>query len=289
MIGYYITNKATLCAKLINSFCDINIMTTYNWNAKDYKSNSQAQQKWARELIDKLNLTGTEDVLDLGCGDGKVTAEIAQQVYNGSVIGVDSATSMIDLATEQHSQGKYPNLSFKVMDASNLLFEERFDVVFSNAALHWVKHHQPVVDGLFASLRSGGKILLQMGGKGNASDMLSVLQEIQTDSLWQPYFNDFEFPYGFLGTQEYEAMLLAAGFKIKRVELIPKDMEHNGKAGLEGWIRTTWLPYTERVPKEKRDLFIETISTKYIERVAIASDGKVHMAMVRIEVEAEKL
>ena len=177
-------------------------MSTYTWNAEDYEKHSQAQQNWARELIDKLSLKGTEDVLDLGCGDGKVTAEISRSVENGSVIGVDNSTSMIELAVERYPSSQYSNLSFTVMDASNLSFEECFDVVFSNAALHWVKNHKPVVDGLFRSLKPSGKILLQMGGKGNASHILSVLSEIQSSPEWQPYFEGFEFPYGFLGIEE---------------------------------------------------------------------------------------
>ncbi len=208
-------------------------MNTYNWNAKDYEKNSLAQQKWARELIVKLRLKGTEDVLDLGCGDGKVTSEIARLVCNGSVVGVDNSTSMIDLATDKYPHSKYPNLSFKVMDASSLSFEERFDMVFSNAVLHWVKNHKPVVEGIYKSLKNGGKMLLQMGGKGNAGYILSVLEEVQSYSEWQPYFKNFEFPYGFFGTEEYEELLLDSGFNINRIELIPKDMEHIGKSGLE--------------------------------------------------------
>ena len=264
-------------------------MSSYTWNAEDYEKHSLAQQKWARELIEKLSLKGTEDILDLGCGDGKITAEMANSVCDGSVVGVDYSSSMIALATKRYPSSAYSNLSFKVMDASNLSFEACFDVVFSNAALHWVKNHKPVVDGLFKSLKPGGKILLQMGGKGNAGDILSVLAEIQTYPQWQSYFRNFEFPYGFLGIQEYETLLLESGFKVNRVELIPKDMEHAGKAGLEGWIRTTWLPYTERVPEEQRAEFIAAISTNYIKRIPVSADGTVRVAMVRIEVEAEKI
>ncbi|KHD04924.1 SAM-dependent methyltransferase [Candidatus Thiomargarita nelsonii] len=262
-------------------------MSTYNWNAQDYEKHSQAQQKWARELINKLSLQGTEDILDLGCGDGKVTAEIAQSVCDGSVIGVDNSASMVKLAAERYPA--VPNLTFQVMDASHLRFDECFDVVFSNAALHWIKNHQPVVEGLYRSLKPRGKILLQMGGKGNAGVILSVLSEIQAYQKWQPYFENFEFPYGFFGVEEYESMLLNSGFKINRVELIQKKMEHAGNTGLEGWIRTTWLPYTERVPEEKREKFIEAISEKYIERVPMDTEGRVHVAMIRIEVEAEKI
>lgn len=101
-------------------------MSTYTWNPEDYERHSQSQQKWAGELIEKLDLSGTESVLDLGCGDGKVTAEIAKLVSQGSVIGVDSSSSMIELAEKRHPSSQYPNLSFKVMDARELLFDACF-------------------------------------------------------------------------------------------------------------------------------------------------------------------
>ena len=264
-------------------------MSTYKWDATDYEKNSQAQQKWARELIAKLKLSGVEDVLDLGCGDGKVTAEIAKSLSNGLVVGVDNSVQMIELASKRYPSYQYKNLSFEIMDACNLSFDSRFDVVFSNAALHWVKNHKPVVDGLYKSLRYGGKILLQMGGEGNAKTILSVLDEVQNDPKWRSYFEDFSFPYGFFGVDEYKTLLNEAGFRIKRVELIPKDMKHEREAGLQGWIRITWLPYTQRIPEEKRDKFISAISSKYLKIKPEDSDGIVHVSMIRIEVEAEKI
>lgn len=264
-------------------------MNTYSWNARDYKSNSEAQQKWAQELIAHLKLTGQEDILDLGCGDGKVTAEIARLVRDGSVVGIDSSRQMIELAKESYPQNRHPDLSFQVMDASDLSFEGCFDVVFSNAVLHWVKNHKPVIEGLYKSLRSGGKILLRMGGKGDAEGILSVINDVKSSAKWAQYFTGFEFPFTFPGVEEYQMLLKDSGFSINRVELIPKDMTHDGKSGLEGWIRTTWLPYTERIPSEKRPAFIEEVSSKYLDKVPLEADGKAHVAMVMIEVEAEKI
>ncbi len=263
-------------------------MNTYSWNAKDYERNSEAQQKWAKELIANLNLTGAEDILDVGCGDGKVTAEIARLAGGGSVVGVDNSKQMIELAQEKYSQDRHPNLSFQIMDASDLAFEGRFDVAFSNAALHWVKNHKPVIEGLYKSLRVGGKIHLRMGGKGDAEGMLSIMDDLSASDKWAQYFTEFEFPFTFLGVDEYQALLRESGFSIKRVELMPKDMTHDGKSGLEGWIRTTWLPYMQRIPTEQRKAFIEEVCAKYLNKVPLAADGKAHVAMVMIEVEAEK-
>ena len=263
-------------------------MKNYKWDAQEYEKHSQGQQKWAIELIEKISLKGTENVLDLGCGDGKVTAEISKIVSKGSIIGVDNSAAMIKLATDRHSAAIYPNMSFEEMDAGNLKFKDRFDLIFSNAVLHWVKDQKPVIKGMFKSLKQGGRVLLQMGGKGNAAEIVEVLSELQTEKKWHTYFNGFDFPFYFPGTNEYESLLLDCGFTLNRIELIPKKMDHAGITALKGWIRTTWLPYTERVPEEKRERFIDIVSKKFIERYSANSNGIINVQMVRLEVEAEK-
>ena len=139
---------------------------TYQWNAIDYAKSSSIQQQWARELISKLNLKGNEKLLDIGSGDGKVTAEIASYLSNGSVIGIDNSEAMITLAQSKYSTDAFPNLRFQQGDASRLTFENEFDVVFSNATLHWILDQRPVLQGIYKSLKHNGKILLQMGGRG---------------------------------------------------------------------------------------------------------------------------
>src|SRR5262249_40878831 len=114
------------------------------WNAQDYSKNSSEQQKWARELIEKLAIRGDESVLDIGCGDGKVTAEIASRAGRGRVVGIDRSQQMIDFAGAAFPSGAHANLSFQRMDASELSFDREFNVVFSNAALHWIVDHRPV-------------------------------------------------------------------------------------------------------------------------------------------------
>jgi len=263
-------------------------MTNYNWNAKDYKNHSQAQQYWAKELIKKLDLKGNEVILDLGCGDGKVTAEIAGNVPSGFVIGVDNSPSMINLAKKQFPNKNHSNLSFDLMDAKHLLYANKFDIVFSNAALHWEKNHQPIIAGIYKALKPGGKILLQMGGKGNASLILSSLNSLLQKEKWKEYFVDFEFPYGFFDVDEYKQLLIQNRFQIDRMNLIRKEMVHEGKSGLTGWIRTTWLPYTNRIPEKYRNEFIDDLVTDYLTQMPLDENGNAHVKMVRLEIEAIK-
>lgn len=134
----------------------------YEWDARAYERHSEGQLKWALELMDKINWTGRESVIDLGCGDGKVTARLAGRVPRGRVLGIDSAPPMIDLAVKKYPPSAYPNLAFRKMDVRDLDFQEEFDVAFSNAALHWVKDQRNVLIRVAKALRPGGRIQFQM-------------------------------------------------------------------------------------------------------------------------------
>jgi trans-aconitate methyltransferase len=253
------------------------------WNATEYAKNSSEQQKWARELIAKLNLRGEERVLDLGCGDGKVTAEIADQLPRGEVVGVDLSQEMIDFAKHTFDR---PNVSFAQADARALEFDNEFDVIFSNAVLHWIYDHQPVLRGIRRSLKTGGRILLQMGGRGNAAGVLATVNEVTRDPRWAPFFTNFHFRYGFHGPEDYTRWLTDAGFHPQRVELIPKDMTHTTADRFAGWLRSTWMPWTDRVPQAQREEFIAAIVDRYLHAHPPDDVGRVHVAMVRLEVEA---
>lgn len=263
-------------------------MQTYQWNARDYAASSSAQQQWARELIRKSELKGDEALLDIGCGDGKVTAEIASYLPNGFVIGIDSSEAMIAFAQSRYPAGAFPNLRFQQEDAHSLPFHDEFDIVFSNAALHWVIDHRPILRGIVSSLKHGGRVLLQMGGQGNAADVVSALNDLIKANEWREYFEGFSFPYGFYGPSEYREWLRKVGLQAIRVELLPKDMTHPGRLGFEAWIRSAWLPYTQRVPEEKRDTFIAQLATVYLDRHPADEKNVVHVGMVRLEVETVK-
>ena len=259
----------------------------YRWDAELYAKHSGSQYAWALELIDKLRLQGHEHVLDIGCGDGKVTALIAQRLTTGSVLGIDSSPAMISLAERRHASGDRPP-AFQLLDVRNLDEEERFDVAFSNAALHWVRWHPPVLQRVQKALARGGRIVFQMGGRGNAAHFVAVLDAMINSGAWNRYFADFDFPYGFHGPQEYTRWLVAADLTPVRVDLIEKDMQHAGKDGFAGWIRTTWLPYLERIPEALRTAFIDALTGEYLRRHPMDELGTVHVLMRRLEVEAVK-
>ena len=262
---------------------------TAKWNAADYAANSAVQQAWARELIAKLKLRGDEHILDVGCGDGKVTAEIARAVPHGSVTGVDASRQMITFAKSAFPAKKSSNLAFCVMDARWLRFAHRFDVIFSNAAFHWVDDHQAILCGAAASLKPGGRLIVSCGGKGNAQDVFVALRPVMRLARWRKFFRQMAKPYFFYAPEDYEKWLPRLGFKTCRIELAPKDATYNGAEGFAAWLRTTWLPYTQRVPDELREEFIGAVTGRYVAKHPADESGKIHVRMIRLEIDAVKV
>lgn len=262
-------------------------VSQHKWNPEDYEKNSAAQEKWADALISGLELGGDEHILDIGCGDGKITAKMASRVPDGLVLGIDSSEDMIDFARKRFPESQFANLRFELGDALNLNFDGEFELVTSFACLHWIEDHLSVLKGVRRSLKPGGRLLFQCGGRGNAGDLMALTEDLIRKNKWSRYFQGFKFPYYFYGTEGYHAWLDQAGLVEIRAVLIPKEMVQQGKAGLEGWIRTTWHPVLERVPEDQRQQFISEMAEGYLERHPL-EDGLVRVGMVRLEVEARR-
>jgi trans-aconitate 2-methyltransferase len=164
---------------------------SYQWNAAEYTRHSAPQVRAAEELLARLVLQLDDAVLDLGCGDGRHSATIAARVSLGRVLGVDCSENMIRFASRQYPPNEYPNLRFAVGDAGALRYEGKFSVVFSNLALHWVRDHGPVLQGVARALRPGGRLYMQMSARGTFARLLAVCKEIIQARPWQERFADF--------------------------------------------------------------------------------------------------
>lgn len=258
----------------------------YSWDPKFYSSNSSAQKNWGLELLAKFHFRGNERILDVGCGDGKLSAEIARNLPEGSVLGIDLSEDMITFARNHYPEDKFQNLSFMQRDASELTFDSEFDVVFSNAVLHWIKAPRTALKGFWKSLKPEGVFLAQFGGRGNAAEVIKIADSMLEDEKWSSYFRNFVFPYGFYGPEEYGKWLKDAGFSVKRLEMHSKDMALEGEKGLSAWIASTWLPYIQQVPEESKEDFINEVVTLFTRKNPPDDKGCIHVQMKRLEIEA---
>jgi len=258
----------------------------YQWNAADYAKHSQGQERWAQELLSNIELLDDEHVLDIGCGDGRTTAAIARHVPKGDVIGVDLSQDMIMHARDAFKT--VSNLSFQQADAAKLPFDSQFTFIFSNATLHWVRDHCPVLAGISRALKPHGRVLAQMGGKGNGETVIAAFEEVMQRDRWHHYFVGFESTYGFHDPDDYRQWLHEAGLTPTVCKLIPKDMIHASVAEFSAWVRTAWLPYTSPVPAELREQFIDEATQSYVRDNPVDEQGRVHVPMMRLEVHAHK-
>lgn len=260
---------------------------TANWDAADYARHSRGQFGWAMSIIDRLNLRGNEAVLDVGCGDGKVSAEIAERVPSGSVLAIDNSPAMIELA--RHIWGsRAPRLTFAQCDAQKLEVPGTFDLAFSNAAIHWMPDHHAVIAGLARVIRPGGRIFLSMGGRGTSSLVHAALARLSEAGSWATFLAGAASPHHFRGPEDFEPQLDRAGFQLTRIELVHKPMRHADRTALTGWLRTTWMTYTERCPPDRREAFLSELTDRITPGLTVADDGALLMPMINLEIEANK-
>jgi trans-aconitate methyltransferase len=263
-----------------------------NWDPVDYYKHSYPQYVFALGSVGRLALRGDERILDIGCGDGKITAELAARVSHGSVLGVDTSTEMIAFAKNMFPETAHPNLSFRYGDASNLTFQKEFDIIVAFASLHWTADLVPVLQGIRASLVPGGRFVAQLMAKRvttqkrSGSPLHQARREVMARPAWRPYFQGFKKQGTVYRADEYEMLLRDAGFYPYRVEFVTEDVTHPGIDALKGFARATWHRYTSRIPAEHRDVFLDEVVQRFIEQYPPDRDGKIHVRMKILEVEA---
>jgi len=264
----------------------------YTWNPRDYAKHSRSQESWARELLTLVELQPDDVVLDVGCGDGRISASIAARVPHGRVVGVDLSAEMVAHAAAQHGPPSVLNLRFEQADAAALKFEPEFSVVFSNAVLHWVQDQRAAVHGIARALRPGGRFVAQCGGHGNVADVIASFEHVARGPRWlrngRMSAAAGKLPYRFHTATTYDGWLKEAGLQIQECRLIPKEMVHDNLNTFVGWLRTAWHPYTSGVPLELLDTFLDETARHYMAAYPPDEQGRVHVAAVRLQVRANK-
>jgi len=164
------------------------------WNAAGYAKVASLQEAMAAEVLALLQLKGSERVLDLGCGNGKITAEIAARVPGGNIIGVDASAEMIAFAAEKFPAAAHRNLRFQVADIRRLRFREEFDLVVSFNALHWIPDQDEALGSIHAAMKADGVAQLRLVPDGERKSLETVIEETRRSSRWSGYFQDFRDP-----------------------------------------------------------------------------------------------
>jgi len=258
------------------------------WNPSEYDKNSAQLEKWAKDFVSKFALLGTERILDIGSGDGKITSEISKSLTTGRITGIDSSEEMIEYSRKKFDKSHYPKLEFVLMDARNVQFINEFGIVFSVATFHWLTDHKQLLEQVKKVLKPSGKLFLQMGGYGNQQEMVDLVEKTSGNGKWRKYFDGFKFKYGYYSVEDYRKWIKETNLIEKRIELVNLDNILKGKEGVEKWIKLAFSPYVQKLTDNEASEFIDEITGKFTLTNKIDDKGNYHLGMIRLEVEAMK-
>jgi trans-aconitate methyltransferase len=227
--------------------------TDTTWNARLYDDKHAFVFKYGEDLVDLLAPLRGEKILDLGCGTGYLTNLIAGS--GAMVSGVDKSVDMIAKA-----RSAYPELDFRIASATELDCPAPFDAVFSNAVLHWVIDKDSAIDGMYRSLRSGGRLILEMGGKGNVEDILNATRKILTRHGY--YRNAATQPWYFPSLGEYTTLLEKRGFRIDYASHYDRETHlQDSDDGIGDWLRMFGNSFFKEIPARDLDKILDEVQT----------------------------
>lgn len=218
---------------------------TQIWNPELYSENARFVTDMGAPVVELLAPRVGERILDLGCGDGVLTAKLA--ALGCEVVGVDSSPEFVEAA-------KRLGVDARLLSGEALAFDAEFDAVSSNAALHWMKRPERVIDGVWRALKPGGRFVGEFGGKGNigaiSGALRSALGRRGTDY-------DAASPWYFPAPEEYRALLEARGFRVEQMALIARPTPL--PTDIRGWLATFAGAFTKTIPEAERGGFIEEL------------------------------
>jgi trans-aconitate 2-methyltransferase len=240
------------------------------WHASDYSRQSGLQLAMAEEQLRRLTLKGAERILDVGCGAGKITAEIAARVPRGSVLGVDPSRDMIAFASSHFGLPTQANLRFEVADVRRLAYRAEFDAVVSFNALHWVPEQGLALASIHAALKPGGRALLRLVPEGGRKCLEDVIDEMRQRARWADYFRGFQRPYVHFAPEEYRALAERCGFRVLRLVEEDQAWDFKTREAFVAFGRATFVEWTRCLPESEWEAFIIEVLDLY---QAVAADG----------------
>lgn len=243
------------------------------WDPIRFAHNARFVTELGLPLVELLNPLPGEHILDLGCGDGALTEYLA--ALGACVIGVDASP-------EQIAAARARGVDARLMDGASLDLPPLFDAVFSNAALHWMRRPDAVIEGVWRVLKPGGRFIGEMGGHGDVAAICAALRQVLAR---RGYDGEAVKPWYFPTLDEYRGQLERVGFLVKVLELEPRPTALPGE--IAGWLETFAGDFVNLLPAAERPDFVAEVSALLAPQLRSA-DGHWVADYVRLRFKAIK-
>ena len=235
------------------------------WNAADYHRLSAPQFHWGQRVLRELHLRGDESLLDAGCGTGKLTRTLLENLPRGRVVGLDLSRNMVMHAQQNLRPDFGDQVRFVAADCLSLPFRNCFDGIFSTASFHWVLDHDALFRSLHGALRPRGWLHAQCGGGANIARLRERVRELSKTPEFSEWLGNFAEPWYFSDAESAALRLRAAGFEEVKAELEEAAYTASGDHEFREYLRTFVLHrHIELLPNE-------TLRAAFVRKLADAS------------------
>ena len=237
---------------------------TQDWDGQYYQKYADSQFKSGMAILEKYSFNGDEAILDVGCGDGRITAELAKRLPKGKVVGLDVSPGMID--TCKKTAKDLQNMECVLLDAADMTFDNEFNFSICFSAFHWMDDQQKVLDNIYKALKHGGRLII----KARVKEVVSSITQEFTAEFEKWKYHPLFAPQGFYirSEQEYQDMLAQSGFADIQTKVIQQTKTYKNKQGVIDWLMT-WVPYSTGLPTKEATEFAQGI----VERLWDKQDG----------------
>jgi trans-aconitate 2-methyltransferase len=236
-----------------------------DWDGSEYRQVSDLQQWVADRALEGLDLDGVHSLLDIGCGDGRITAEIARRIPDADVVGLDPSPRMISIAP---AGGK---LSFELGDVLTMMYEDQFDAVVSFNALHWVPDQRLALGRISAALGPSGWAFLIFVCSGERPSIESVAMRVVRSRTWQRYFSDFEAPFVHPDVDVWTVTAESCGLRVVETTVDDLAWDFETRDRFSRWCAVGFGAWTDALPAEARNAFVSDVVDAYEEATGSAS------------------
>ncbi len=254
----------------------------HEWNAGEYERLADPMTRWGGQVLERLQLTGNETVLDGGCGTGRVTEQLLAKLPHGHVIGVDASVAMVEQAKTRFAND--PRATLIAADLSTLELPDPVDAILSTATFHWIRDHNKLFTQLVKILKPGGQLVAQCGGATNIAGAMAAIEEVMRSPTYTTAFAGWDSPWEYATPEVTQERLTRAGFVDIHTWLNPEPTILTSRDHLADYLVTIVLgQHVLRIPQPQHRPFAEAVADTLVRRA-----GQPLIDYVRLNIVARK-